>query len=234
LNAEDAYLFPEFKLFASCGELGCAFAHLSILLDHIDKKDDRILAIFEDDVVFCDDFLDRLEYLQKVPTFKWDMFYLSAFIDIPGPHGNQGQMPTNIRNVHRVFDAYTTHSYLVNPKSLVHLFEMLKISIELGKCPHAIDSMWCSVQPFVYAYCFIPGMVAQRKGMSDVSGGERDVVTTQGKGPVSHMYSPTMEQFDYDAWRKTLPKFSGKLFRPPDQHIVPVGFKKGIQRRLLM
>lgn len=219
----DGHLFPDFKLPCATkkGELGCAYAHLALIKDHIDRRDNRTLAIFEDDLVFCDDFLARLEYLQKLPPFKWDMFYLSAFVDIPGYYYDYDQVETNIPHLHRVFGAYTTHAYLLNKETLVDMYEMLKTYSSIES---AIDRMWSCIQPHVFAYCFIPGMVAQRKGMSDISGVERDTVILQAHGPISHMYSPTLGQFDYGAWRKTLPKFPGELFRPPDQYIVPVGF----------
>jgi GR25 family glycosyltransferase involved in LPS biosynthesis len=208
LGAGDAHLFPEFKLpYASPGELGCAFAHLSIVKDHIERGDKRILAIFEDDIVFCDDFLKRLEYLQKL-FFKWDMFYLSAFVDVPGTYYDHDQAATNVPHLHRVFGAYTCHSYLLNSETLVDMYEMLKIR---SSAESAIDRMWPCIQPYVLAYCFIPGMVGQRRGISNITGQIRDVILTQGKGPVSHMYSPTMEQFDYESWCKTLPAFSGQL-----------------------
>lgn len=59
------------------GAVGCLRSHLGVIRHAISKGHQRI-AIFEDDVILCDDFSDRFEYYSKNVPNDWEVMYLGC------------------------------------------------------------------------------------------------------------------------------------------------------------
>jgi glycosyl transferase family 25 len=71
-NESNIQFMPDTKL----GNIGCALSHYNLIKNYTDEK---ILGIFEDDVLLSDDFEERILYIEKNFDLDWDIFYLSSF-----------------------------------------------------------------------------------------------------------------------------------------------------------
>ena len=59
------------------GAVGCLRSHLGVIRHAISKGHQKI-AIFEDDIILCDDFSDRFEYYSKNVPDDWEVMYLGC------------------------------------------------------------------------------------------------------------------------------------------------------------
>lgn len=136
------------------GELGLIETHINIIKEAIDKKYKSIL-IFEDDVIFVDEFYKIDEYLNAVPS-DWDMLYIG------GNHG-YGKPPEPINDkVIKLNKTYTTHAIALNST----IFETALIVSELRK--KQIDVCYADLHPTHNVYGFTPNLALQRIDFSDI------------------------------------------------------------------
>jgi len=63
--------------FSLKGQLGCLKSHLKIINDAIKNNYENII-IFEDDVIICDDFVERLNNIEKYIPKDWDVIHLAG------------------------------------------------------------------------------------------------------------------------------------------------------------
>lgn len=202
----DVVNFPEIKLASICktpdcfnnkksiflhspGNWGCTLSHYSILKKHLDSKDKRILAIFEDDAYFSEDFNERLKYLQDNFDLDWDFFYLGSWCRLIKDE------KTKIKYVWRIRDIVLGgHGYLVNPKSLPKIIELVK---EKAKETEIIDSIYCHLIPYLKMYAFIPGMVSQIVDKSDIKNSKGNYPAFFIKTYGEHIFSNKLKDFKY-------------------------------------
>lgn len=180
------------------GQIGCFLSHYKLLKTH---NSDKILGILEDDVELCDDFLDRFKYIEDNFNLDWDMFFLSSYYHLNEHkdrwnHSGDFEL-TDIKYIHRVYGAFTTHAYLVNPKSIN---KILKLIDEHIADTYAIDHVYCAkIESMLNCYSFTPGMANQRISYSDVDGGNKDPnVFKSILG--EHYYINNLKDFDYDKY----------------------------------
>lgn len=70
-------LSPKISDTEAPGKLACAMSHISV----IQKAKDLGLpsvCVFEDDVIFCDDFHERIKYIESLPNFDFDILSLGG------------------------------------------------------------------------------------------------------------------------------------------------------------
>ena len=155
------------------GQKGCLLSHYKLLKTH---NSDKILGIFEDDVELCEDFLERFKYIEDNFDLDWDIFFLSSYYHL-NDHEDRWNISgdfelTNTKYIHRVYGAFTTHSYLVNPKSIDKILKLIDENIA---DTYAIDHVYCAkIESKLNCYSFTPGMANQRISYSDVDGGSKD------------------------------------------------------------
>lgn len=132
-------------------------SHSGVIKDAIKNKYQKI-AIFEDDVIFCDDFDKRFKYyLENIPN-DWDIMYL-------GCHFNSCPDPKLIKNnVYKVSCAYGCFSMILNNKS--GLFQKI-IETVTESMPY--DDFIKNMLPTINAYVFIPFFVKTMETVSDIS-----------------------------------------------------------------
>lgn len=136
------------------GELGLIETHINIIKEAIDKKYKSIL-IFEDDVVFVDEFNKIDEYLNAVPS-NWDMLYI-------GGNHSYGRPPEPINDkVIKLNKTYTTHAIALNST----IFETVLLISELRK--KQIDVYYADLHPTHNVYGFTPNLALQRIDFSDI------------------------------------------------------------------
>lgn len=179
------------------GQLGCMLSHYELLSSH---KDSKILGIFEDDVRLCDDFKQRMEYIENNFDLDWDIFFLSSFYhlnDDPQRWNETGDYElTDIKYIHRVYGSFCTHSYLVNPNSIEKILNLMREHMHRS---YAIDHLYILIQPFINAYSFTPGMATQIPSFNDINHVHKDQSIFEhivGK----HFFINQLENFDYDTY----------------------------------
>ena len=180
------------------GQIGCFLSHYKLLKTHNSNK---ILGIFEDDVELCDDFLDRFKYIEDNFNLDWDIFFLSSYYhlnDHKDVWNKSGDFElTDTKYIHRVYGAFTTHSYLVNPKSIDKILKLIDENIT---DTYAIDHLYCAkIESKLNCYSFTPGMANQKISHSDVDGGSKD--PNIFKSIVGeHYYVNNLKDFDYEKY----------------------------------
>jgi GR25 family glycosyltransferase involved in LPS biosynthesis len=181
------------------GQKGCYLSHKFLLENH---KTDNILGILEDDVTFCEDFIERMKYVEDNFNLDWDIFFLSSFYHLNSDknrwHPNGDYELTDIKYIHRTYGSFTTHSYLVNPKSINKILDKMD---EFFKYSYAIDHLYILIQPHLNVYAFTPGMTNQILSYSDILSGIKD--QTMFKNICGeHYFSNKLSDFNYDNYFK--------------------------------
>ena len=137
------------------GIIGAIRSHTGVVKDAI-KNNYQIIAVFEDDIIFCDDFDERLKYyLDNVPN-DWDILYL-------GCHFNGCPSPILTKNIHKITQCYGCFAMIINNKS--GLFQ--KILNVPENAPY--DDSIKDILPSINAYVFFPFFVKTLNTVSDIS-----------------------------------------------------------------
>jgi GR25 family glycosyltransferase involved in LPS biosynthesis len=186
-------------LAASQGQIGCYLSHRRLLESWIGREE--ILGVLEDDAVFCDDYAERMEYIAKHLTWPWDLFWLGSCYHCNPAVWHRDDLgrdfeQTAVPHIHRLYGAFATHGYLVNPGSIPKILALM--DRELHRC-YAIDHLLILIGPELNWYGFTPGMVFQEDGPSDVDSGVRRFSDfCRICGP--YVFARRLEDFDYFAF----------------------------------
>lgn len=113
--------------FGTIGEHGCYLAHLKALRLALQAGYGNIL-IFEDDVIFVDDFTQRFPaVVDQLQTVEWDLFYLHARY--------RGVVETLTPNLFSAEIAYQTHAYAVSGRKLREIIAFVERGLTAIKQP---------------------------------------------------------------------------------------------------
>jgi GR25 family glycosyltransferase involved in LPS biosynthesis len=139
------------------GMIGAIRSHTGVIKDAIENKYETI-AVFEDDISFCEDFDERFKiYLRDVPD-DWEIMYL-------GCHFNSCELPKQIKNnIHRVNCCYGCFAMILNNKR--GLFQKILDNVT-EDTPY--DNFINSLLPNINAYVFMPFFVKTIETKSDIS-----------------------------------------------------------------
>lgn len=181
------------------GNIGCALSHYELIKNHNSNK---ILGIFEDDVLLCEDFLERFSYIENNFNLDWDIFFLSSFYHLNTDNNRwhkSGDFEfTDIKYIHRVYGSFCTHSYLVNPNSKDKILKLIR---ENSHKSYAIDHLYILIQPELNCFSFTPGMANQIVSHSDIDNTVKNQNTFENTvGP--HYFANKLNDFDYDKYFK--------------------------------
>jgi GR25 family glycosyltransferase involved in LPS biosynthesis len=142
-------------------EYGCLMSHYKILEDIIAHEGNMFL-IFEDDVVFNDNFNTLFnDFYPQLPE-DWDMVYISG--------NNTKPLKKITNNVYKTNGTLALHSYFIKKETAVKL----KKIIDQSTNPPPIDTIFIKYQDEANVYVFRPHLTKQRPGYSDLGGGFRD------------------------------------------------------------
>jgi len=148
------------------GVAGCALSHRKIIELAKERQYANFLVI-EDDTVFCEDFLNKIDsYMQQVPN-DWDMLYFG------GNHLSQLK-PQNI-NVGKCTHTLTTNCYAMQHSLYDEVLKHLPNNVvELVK---PIDSLYTDFQKNnnFNIYSFKPHLVWQDSIFSDIENKSQDL-----------------------------------------------------------
>ena len=135
--------------------IGVTLSHLRILEYAEKNKLDNVL-IFEDDIVFVDDFNQKFDsYFSEIPN-DWDMIYFSGT--------NVGGLESVTENIWRTFGTLTAHSYIIK-NSVFRLF-----IDKFKKLENVGDFTFAENHQYIKAYIYLPHITYQRAGISDIQG----------------------------------------------------------------
>lgn len=165
------------------GAIGCMLSQIEVM--EAAHKLGKHAMVLEDDLLFCDDFFDRLKIIgQWLEGRSWDTFWLGGTVHYPHPywhskgHPNMkgdchcklgvDAEPTEHKHIYRSYGSFSTHAYIVNHSSIENVIAKLHegISTTIG-----IDYSFIRLAPKMNNYVFLPGMVIQKNNASDIGNG---------------------------------------------------------------
>lgn len=98
------------------GAWGCYKSHLNIIEQELNQNTKQNVLIFEDDAIFCEDFVNKMHnFLSLVPQDA-DQIYLG---------GQHLEPPTNYKGIYLANNINRTHCYIVTKKGLLTLYKWL-------------------------------------------------------------------------------------------------------------
>lgn len=151
------------------GNLGCTLSHKT-LIEHCKSEGLNNVLIFEDDVLFVENDMDKLEeaFVELKELENWDLFYIGVTM---APQLKSFTRVTN--NILRTSFAYTTHAYAVNAQAFDPMIESWNRSIENGD--KIVDTTLCThiVQGRGKSFVMDPIYAIQQAGRSDI--GHNDI-----------------------------------------------------------
>jgi GR25 family glycosyltransferase involved in LPS biosynthesis len=147
------------------GNIGCTLSHLSII-KHCKEKGYKNVLIFEDDVLFLGDDMNKLEktFHELFELGNWDLFYLGSTIQ-----PNIGEFIRVTDNILKTNFAYTTHAYAVNEQAFDPMIEAWERGVKNGKV--IVDVSLCEeiVRGRKKSFVMDPIYAIQQPGVSDIS-----------------------------------------------------------------
>lgn len=166
---------------------------------------DKNVLILEDDAIIADDTMDRLRYLERNMTLPWDYMALCGTFHLKrnAPNGlwhpeiGRDVELTPIKHVLRAYGVWSNHGMIVNGKSAGKILALMRsVMHEARGSDHAL----IMVQPMLNAYVFVPGMVFQHNGVSDVAehGGATEFSNFLKLGP--YVYQDWLSNWDPDSF----------------------------------
>lgn len=165
-------------------------------------KPGHVVGLLEDDALLCSDFTDRLQYIQDHFDRPWDIFFLGATFHadeaVWHPELGHDHEPTDVRHIVRVYGAFSNQGYLINGDSATRILEMME---ERKPESRGSDHALIQIQPQLQCFAFVPGMVFQIDGQSDIGQGVTrfsDFYRSLG----DYVWANRLEDFDYDAWEQ--------------------------------
>lgn len=147
------------------GNLGCTLSHLSII-KHCKEKGYKNVLIFEDDVLFVETNVDKLEkaFNELIELDNWDLFYIGSTVE---PNGGRFVRVTD--NILKTNFAYTTHAYCVNEQAFDPMIEVWEDNISKGNV--IVDTTLCTeiVKKRKKSFVMDPIYAIQQPGHSDIN-----------------------------------------------------------------
>lgn len=159
------------------GAVGCHFSQLKVMEKALSLN--KHAFVMEDDLIFCDDFLSRLEYIENfLSMHPWDLVWLGGTVHINPPYWHTGRNPdllgavigkdaelTDDPRIIRTYGAFSTYAYIVNVESLERVLKLLDSIVHESM---GIDWAFIKLQPQLHTYMFLPGCVKQMDNPSDI------------------------------------------------------------------
>lgn len=202
------HISDEFNLMASKskGQVGCYFAHISAMLNAAKKG--KSALIFEDDAFLCQDFNERMSYIEQfLNTHEWDVFWLGGTYHLEPTWHDIGHknpdMPectcevgvdverTDDPRIVRTYGCWSTAGYIVNINSIIKILDMLSATVHKS---YAIDHNFILLEPFLNTYAMIPALIKQIDNHSDTYNNLNSFSNFASLGP--HWYADRMEDVD--------------------------------------
>lgn len=152
----DEYIAP--------GILACMSSHVAII-----KKAKELnmpaICIFEDDVIFCDDFRERIAYIEQC-NIDFDFFSLGGHFQKPDrkmiPNDNDANLVSG--HIYKTIHHGGTYAYIITER--VYDFVIRNCSYHFGMDEFYNDFVY----PRFNCFAFVPFPCGCRHGISEISG----------------------------------------------------------------
>ena len=166
------------------GAVGCHYSQVNIMQTALDMG--KSAFVMEDDVVFAQDTIKRLDYAQEfLNNHDWDIFWLGGTFHLNPPQWhNANHTNPELRNcdctlnkdvectedprILRTYGCWGTYAYIVNYNSLPKILKLLEDNVHESI---GIDWLFIKLQPKLNCYCFAPAMAKQYDNQSDIGNG---------------------------------------------------------------
>lgn len=187
------------------GAIGCWYSQCNLLAEAYQL--DKHCFVMEDDLVFCDDFHERLNYLEKFLEEKsFDILWFGGTVHLNPAwwhkegHQQEIRCTCNLKRdaettedprIIRTYGAFSTHAYFVHKDSILKVLTMLDsiIGHSIG-----IDAAFIELAPQLTCYMMLPGMIKQFDNRSDIGSGITYYSGFEKLGP--YFWKNKMEEFD--------------------------------------
>lgn len=161
---EDSYELENLKKFrhkVNHYELACSLSHKDIILNAI-LSNYKSICIFEDDVIFSENFELELNIALSSLPKDWELLYLGA--------NNLGLLNHVQGNIYSTTNSLTTHAYMINSS----VFNIITDSVLNDRYLLPVDNILQQIQARGKSYVVKPNIVFQVPGHSDIRGGYRN------------------------------------------------------------
>lgn len=159
------------------GALGCHLAQTKVMEKALSLN--KHAGVFEDDLVFCDDFQKRMDYINEfTKTHSWDVLWLGGTFHVNPPHWHTGKNPdllgttmrrdaelTDDPRMVRTYGCFCTYAYIVNVNSIQKILKLLDQYVHESM---GIDWLFIKLQPQLNTFSFVPGCIKQMDNPSDI------------------------------------------------------------------
>jgi FkbM family methyltransferase len=197
------------------GAIGCHFSQVGVMKKALEQN--KHALVMEDDLIFCDDFMDRLNDIQNfLNTHEWDVFWLGGTYHIPAEWHKIGHHPdmqkcsckkgtdvekTDVDYIVRTYGCWSTYAYIVNKKSLPRILDLLDTHVHMSM---GIDWLFMKLSPDLYTYAYVPGCVKQYDNPSNIGQGITEFSGFSRLG--DYWFQSTKNNFDYISYHNKLNK----------------------------
>lgn len=165
------------------GAIGCFASQIKIMEKALSVG--KHAFVMEDDLVFCSDFMKRMDYVDEwingghydftgmscVGDRAWDILWLGGTFHVggKGPYwhthdiGRDAELTDDPRMI-RTYGSFCTYAYIVHKDSIQRVMNKLNEIM-----PQSIGIDWSMIQisPKLFTYAFVPGMIKQYDNVSD-------------------------------------------------------------------
>ena len=181
------------------GAIGCWRSQVEIMSKAWgDSSHPQHAFVMEDDLVFCDDFEERMLIVDEfLEGRKWDVLWLGGTFHVNPPywHKPKDAERTDHPRFMRTFGAFSTHAYIVNKSSLPRVMTLLDEYIPISD---GIDHAFIQFQKQIQCFAFVPGCIIQYDNQSDIGNGMTHFSGFKKLGP--YWFQRKMEEFNPEAF----------------------------------
>lgn len=144
------------------GEYGAYNSHMNLLKYIIENNIERAL-ICEDDVVFCDNFINQFEAYHKQLPENTSLYYISS-------NNERASLTKITENIYHTVGSLALHAYSVDLNAAKKLYKQL---VTKDFCM-PVDDVFIEHHKFNDTYTFYPNLAWQRPDFSDIREGFRN------------------------------------------------------------
>ena len=155
------------------GAWGCLQTHLAIWKQFFESSY-NVQFVFENDVIFAEDF-DRKFYLaRKELPDNWDILYLGG--QVLGDDSIHTRPKKIKKYLYRVYNVNRTHAYLIkNSSNIRKTYDLIKKSYDRRTdffVGEHIDTVLGHYLKDINSFIILPQLAGQKAGVSSITGGQ--------------------------------------------------------------
>lgn len=145
---------------AAAGILACAMSHIAVI-KLAKERGYPAVCVFEDDVVLCDDFRERIKYVEQLQEFDFDIFCLGGHFS--KQIQNTDAESTRWNNILKIKHCNGTYGLIFTEKT--YEFILRNWTYAYGSDQFYSDHVYHQFK----TYAFVPFLVGCTKSVSDIT-----------------------------------------------------------------